>query len=162
VRWIFIDRLVECDPGIRAVGLKSFTRAELFFMDHFPDRPLVPGALQIEMIAQTAGRCIRIARPEALTLVTKVHSARFIKPIVPGDQCYIIVQIAKLRSNYAIASGVIEVAGGQVAAAELMYAVVPWSHPNHVDPVVEDWKKNRQGDIGEQNRLETRVASTSR
>jgi len=125
VRWVFIDRLVTCDPGKSALGLKAFTRAELFFMDHFPGRAIVPGSIQVEMIAQTAGRCIKIARPEVLTLLSRVHSARFIKPIVPGDQCYITVQIVKLRSNYAIASGIIEVAGEPAAEAEVMYAVVP-------------------------------------
>jgi 3-hydroxyacyl-[acyl-carrier-protein] dehydratase len=161
VRWILIDRLLECVPGTSAVGLKSFTRSEFFFMDHFPDRPLVPGVMQIEMIAQTAGRCVRIARPETLTLVTRVNSARFLKPIVPGDQCFIKVEILKLRSKYAIASGVIEVEGEQVAEAELMYAIVPRSEFKDEDVVIEEWKK-RQGDLSEQNHLEILAAPAPR
>jgi 3-hydroxyacyl-[acyl-carrier-protein] dehydratase len=157
VRWILIDRLIACDPGKRAVGLKSFTRSELFFMDHFPERPIVPGVLQIEMIAQTGGRCIRIANPAVFTLLSKVHSAKFIHPITPGDQCRITVEIMKLRSNYGLASGVIEVAGEKVAEAELMYALVPRDRLDHLDPVIEDWEKDHraQGAINEQSPVET-------
>ena len=144
------------------MGLKAFTRAELFFMDHFPVRALVPAALQLEMIAQTAGRCIKIARPEVLTLLSRINSARFTKPIVPGDQCYITVQIVNLRSSYAIATGIIEVAGEQVAEAEVMYALVARNQPgqqDQTDPVIEEWA-TRQGAIREQNFVETGFAST--
>jgi 3-hydroxyacyl-[acyl-carrier-protein] dehydratase len=161
VRWLLIDRLLTCDPGKSAVGLKAFTRAELFFMDHFPGRAQVPGALQLEMIAQTAGRCIRIARPGVLTLLSRVHSARFLKPIVPGDQCHITVQIIKLRSQYAIASGILEVAGEQVAEAEVMYALVDHKQPdqlNQADPVIEEWAKS-QGEISEPNVVENGFAA---
>ena len=163
MRWLLIDRLVTCDPGKCAVGLKAFTRSELFFMDHFPGRALVPATLQLEMIAQTAGRCIKIARPGILTLLSRVNSARFSKPIVPGDQCWITVQIVNLRSSYAIASGIIEVAGKQVAEAEIMYALVTRNQPdqaNQTDPVIEEWARS-EGEISEQNFLETGPVSTA-
>jgi 3-hydroxyacyl-[acyl-carrier-protein] dehydratase len=161
MRWFLVDRLIQCDPGKTAIGIKSFTRSELFFMDHFPNRPLVPGVLQVEMVAQAAAACIRIAKPGMQTLLIKVHSAKFIKPIVPGDRCRIRIEILKLRGSYAISSGEIDVDDQKVAEAEVMFAIVQRENPNQQDPLVEDWK-SRCGDIGEQNPLENGAAGASR
>ena len=63
MRWYLVDRLVECVPGKSAIGIKSFSRSELFFMDHFPGFPIVPGVLQIEMMATTGARPSKLPRP---------------------------------------------------------------------------------------------------
>ena len=124
MRWILVDKIVEMDPGKTAVGIRSFSRAEIFFMDHFPGFPIVPGVLQVEMIAQVGGKCIRAANPEILTVLSSVKSATFRKQIEPGDQAIIKVEVT-VRKSYSLAKGYIEVEGKKVAAAEVMYAHIP-------------------------------------
>jgi 3-hydroxyacyl-[acyl-carrier-protein] dehydratase len=119
-----VDRLQSCDPGRRAVATKTFPRSDLLFMDHFPGLPTVPGVLQIEMMAQTGGVCIRQARAGVRTLLGAVRSARFIRRVEPGDQCRITVEIERLRDDYALASGRIEVDGQKVSEAEILFALV--------------------------------------
>jgi 3-hydroxyacyl-[acyl-carrier-protein] dehydratase len=157
MRWILIDRLLECEPGRRAVGSKSLACSDPIFADHFPDRPLVPGVLLIEMVAQTMGKCIKIAHPEILTLLGKVISARFIHPVRPGDECLITVEVEKLRPAFALGWGSVQVGGIRVAETNLMVALVPRDNPNVSDPVIEDWKQ-RQGGSGEPHLMETRLA----
>lgn len=141
MRWILVDRLLECVPGERAVAVKTFPRSDLLFTDHFAGFPTVPGVLQVEMIAQTAGRCIRIARPDVLTMLGVVRSAKFFRRVEPGDVCRISVEILKLRDAYALQSGVVEVDGVRVAQAELVAAIVPAPVSPAPDPVVEEWRQ---------------------
>jgi 3-hydroxyacyl-[acyl-carrier-protein] dehydratase len=155
MRWLLIDRLEECEPGKRAVALKTFPRSDLLFMDHFPGRELVPGVLQIEMVAQTAGACLKLWRRDVFAVLSRVISARFRRPIGPGEQCRISAEITKLRSHFVVVAGFIEVAGRKMAEAELMVAVVPgvrFDAPK--DAVIEDWLQ-RSGGTREQHRVET-------
>ena len=147
MRWLLIDKFAECEPGVRAVGVKCFSRSDIVFMDHFPGFPIVPGVLQIEMIAQTGGKCIRMAHPEVLPALGGVKSAKFIRSIEPGDQCFIKVEITQLRKAYALATGHIEVNGQKVSEAEVMFAMVPSSNldQTHEDPVMADWRKRKEG-----------------
>src|SRR5438105_4999690 len=125
VRWILIDRLEECEAGKRAVAIKAFSRSEPFFMDHFPRRAMVPGVLEIEMIAQTVTACVRLLRPQTFAVLSKIQCARFLKPISPGDQCRITAEILRMRPHYIQATGYIEVAGVRVGEAEFIAAIVP-------------------------------------
>ncbi len=124
MRWLLVDKVLEMDPGKKALGVKCFSRSELFFMDHFPGYPLVPGVLQIEMIAQLGGKCIMSANPGFLPVLTSVKNAKFRKAIEPGDKALIHVDVT-LRKAYSIASGWIEVEGKSVASAQVMYGHVP-------------------------------------
>jgi 3-hydroxyacyl-[acyl-carrier-protein] dehydratase len=121
MRWIFVDKILEMNPGKSAVGIRSFSRAELFFMDHFPGFPIVPGVLQVEMIAQVGGKCIMAANSEILPVLSSVKSATFRSIIEPGDQAIIKVDVT-IRKSYSLAKGNIEVNGRKVAEAEVMYA----------------------------------------
>ncbi len=125
MRWILVDRIEECQPGRQALGLKTFPRSDLFFMDHFPGLPTVPGVLLIEAMAQTAGHCLRGARPGTQTFLAGVQSARFRQRVEPGDTCRIPVQVESLGRDHARVSASIEVAGRRVAQAELLFAMVP-------------------------------------
>jgi 3-hydroxyacyl-[acyl-carrier-protein] dehydratase len=162
LRWIFVDKLIECDPGRRVVGVKTFPRSDLMFLDHFPGLPRVPGVLQLEMIAQAAGKCVRLARPGVRTLLGAVRSAKFIRPVEPGDRCRITVEIVKLREQFAIACGTIDVDGIKASTAELLMAIVPEIHPepSGQDPIVEEWKQS-QGVTREHDPLDERVAAVA-
>ncbi len=146
MRWFLIDRLVEVDPGKTAVAVKCFTRSEAFFEQHFPGMPIVPGVLQVEMIAQTAGKCIRALHPEYLTVLGQVKGAKFYRNIEPGDQCFIKIEVEKIRPQYALAKGHIEVNGQKVSSAEIMYGVVPSNSlkEGHVDEVMADYLKRKE------------------
>lgn len=142
MRWLMVDKIVACDPGKSAIGVRCFSRSEPMFMDHFSFKPIVPGVVQIEMIAQTGGKCIRIAHPEMMTVLGSVKSAKFYRPIEPGAQCFIKVEITSLRKTHATATGVIEVDGEKVSEAEILYGVMPGILPEgYEDPVVADWRK---------------------
>ena len=121
MRWILVDKIVEMHPGRSAVGVRCFSRSEPFFMDHFPGFPIVPGVLQIEMISQVSGLCIRADNPELLTVLSSVKSASFRSKIEPGDQAIIKVEVT-VRKSYSIAKGIIEVNQKKVSEAEVMFA----------------------------------------
>ena len=125
MRWILVDRMVELDPGVSALGIRSFSLSESFFADHFPGLPIVPGVLQVEMIAQVGGRCVRAARPEVLTVLSSVKNAKFRKSIRPGDQAFIRVKVLANRENYALVEGQVEVNDQKVSEAQVMYGYVP-------------------------------------
>ena len=124
MRWILIDRFLELVPGKMAVAVRNFSRAESFFMDHFPGFPIVPGALHVEMIAQTGGSCVRAARPDVFPVLASIKSAKFYHKIVPGDRAVIRTQVT-LREDFSIVEGSIEVEGSRVCAATLMLANLP-------------------------------------
>ena len=124
MRWLLIDKILQMSPGESAIGVKCFSRSDLFFIDHFPGYPVVPGVLQIEMIAQLGGKCIMAAEGEFLPVLTSVKSAKFRKPIGPGDRVLVKVDVTK-RKSYSLASGSIELDGENIAFAEVMYGHIP-------------------------------------
>ncbi len=146
MRWLLIDRIIECQPGVAAVGIKTFPRSDLFFMDHFPGMPIVPGVLQIEMIAQMAGKCAAMANPEILPVLGSVKNAKFYKNVNPGDLCVIKARIIKMSKNYVVGEGEIEVDGQKVASASILFGVVERSKlsSNSFDAVTQDFLA-RQG-----------------
>ncbi len=159
VRWLMVDRIEECEPGKRAIAVKTFPRSDLLFLDHFPERPLVPGVLQIEMIAQTAAACMRILRPEISAVLSHVRSARFVRPVRPGDLCRITAEIVALRPAHVIARGTIEVDQQKTAEAEILAVILPGVHADPPrDPLIAEWLE-RQGSAAE---MPGNVAAASR
>jgi len=154
MRWLFIDRVEECEPGVRAVCCKAFSRSDLVFMDHFPGREIVPGVLEIEMISQTAAACVRLLRPKIYVVLSSIQSARFLKPISPGDQCRITATILKMQPHRVQVTGYVEVAGMRVGEAEFVAAIVPGAGFDTRDTVVEDWIRRQEG-RGKQDSVET-------
>jgi 3-hydroxyacyl-[acyl-carrier-protein] dehydratase len=122
---LLVDRVLECVPGERIVALKNVTANEEFFVGHFPGRPVMPGVIALEALAQTAG---------ILTFVTAgiypdetvkfyfagIDKARFRRPIVPGDQLIMRATLERRIRTIWKYSTVAEVAGEQACAAEMM------------------------------------------
>lgn len=125
--FLLVDRILEVDPGQSVVGLKNVSINEPFFQGHFPGHPIMPGVLLIEAMAQCGGFLIMslLEQPQTkLVYFTSINSARFRKPVLPGDQVLFEAKMLKFRRNTCKMSGVARVDGQVVAEAELLAAVV--------------------------------------
>jgi len=101
-----VDKVVEYTPGVSAVGIKSVTKNEEFFNGHFPSRPIMPGVLQVEALAQLAGIvCLQMdgAEPGAVFFFAGVDGVKWKKPVVPGDSLVMEVSINKWNAKFGIA-----------------------------------------------------------
>ena len=119
-----LDRVLQHEPGERVVALKNVTYNEPFFPGHFPEAPVMPGVLILEVMAQATGILAMGARTENTRYyIVGVDKARFRKPVVPGDQ--LIVDIRRRQSSRGIwkVEGEARVDGQVVATAELMGAL---------------------------------------
>lgn len=99
--FLLIDRIVEIDRDNSAVGIKNVTFNEPHFQGHFPGRPVMPGVLILEAMAQTAGAiCIHAANTDkvpGVVYLTSIDGAKFRRPVVPGDT--LRIQVTKLRQR---------------------------------------------------------------
>ena len=125
--FLLIDRVLEMEPGRSIRAVKNVTVNEDFFQGHFPGRPVMPGVLLLEGIAQTAGILLIHDRPEResqLVYLTGVERAKFRRPVVPGDQVFFEVEILALRRNYSKISGHALVDGRVAVEAVISSAMV--------------------------------------
>jgi 3-hydroxyacyl-[acyl-carrier-protein] dehydratase len=126
--FLLVDRVVELEPGKRIRALKNVTFNEPFFQGHFPGRPVMPGVLVIEAMAQAGGLLTQLsqsadARSEGkLFYLVKVDNARFNRMVVPGDQLDMEVQVKRLIRNMALYACEARVDGVTVASAEILCA----------------------------------------
>lgn len=96
--FLLVDRVIELQPGEKAVGLKNVTVNEEFFQGHFPGHPIMPGVLIIEAMAQVAGiLAFRSGAPKGTVIFMSIEKAKFRKPVIPGDQLYLHAQIVQKR-----------------------------------------------------------------
>lgn len=99
--FLLVDRILNMELGKRIVGVKNISINEPFFQGHFPGRPIMPGVLIIEAMAQTGGILALLSTPENLgnpsIFLLGVDKVRFRKPVVPGDQ--LILELETLRSG---------------------------------------------------------------
>ena len=124
--FLLIDRIVELEEGARAVGLKNVTINEPFFVGHFPGRPIMPGVLIVEALAQV-GAVALLRMPEnagKLVYFAGIDGVRFKQPVVPGDTLELEVTLEKVRRRIGKGHGVARVAGKTVAEGDLMFAVM--------------------------------------
>lgn len=127
--FLLVDRLEVEVPGEKGVGLKNVTMNEEFFQGHFPGNPVMPGVLQVEAMAQTAGAIV-IANIEdyknhqTSVLFMSVDGLKFRKPVKPGDQLKIHVEKLRGRRNVFVFKGECKVDGVVVSEAEFTAMIV--------------------------------------
>ena len=122
--FLLVDRVISLVPDDRIVALKNVTINEPFFQGHFPGKPIMPGVLIIEAMAQVGGiLAYETGPPEKrnrLIYFMGMDKVRFRKMVVPGDQIIFEAKILKIRSKAAKMSGTATVEGQLAAEAELM------------------------------------------
>jgi 3-hydroxyacyl-[acyl-carrier-protein] dehydratase len=120
--FLLVDRIVEIEAE-RIVGIKNVTVNEPFFQGHFPEFPVMPGVMIVEAMAQTAGILVLRGIPDRdnkLVFLVSVDAARFRKPVVPGDQLRIEMNVIRRKGTVAKMAGTATVNGVLVAEAEVM------------------------------------------
>ena len=128
--FLFVDRIVELEPGKKAVGIKNVTAGEPFFQGHFPGKPIMPGVLIVEAMAQTGGILAGLSIPglaeqdgKQIIYFMSIDKVKFRKPVVPGDQ--LVFEVVPLRTGSRVwkIAGKAFVGDDLVAEAELVAAI---------------------------------------
>lgn len=122
-----VDRIVEYVPGKWAIGIKNVTYNEPQFQGHFPGRPIMPGVLIVEAMAQVGGIVLTQLPdiPEGLFMFAGIDKVRFRRPVVPGDQLVMRVELLSVkRRRFGKMMGSATVDGQLVAEGELMFSIV--------------------------------------
>lgn len=126
--FLLVDRIINIDGNKSAVGIKNVTFNEPHFQGHFPGKPVMPGVLIIEGMAQTSGaiglRALNLGEP-ALVFFMTIDNAKFRKPVVPGDVLEYHVDLIKMRRNICRYACVAKVGGEKVAEAEVSAMLAP-------------------------------------
>ncbi len=122
-----VDRVIEHEPGKRAIAIKNVTLNEPQFQGHFPDRPLMPGVLIVEAMAQVGGLIVTQMPnlPKGLFVFAGIDGVRFRRPVVPGDQLKITCELLGLkRQRFGKISGKATVDDQLVCSGDLMFSLV--------------------------------------
>ncbi len=121
--FLLVDKIVELEPRVRIVGIKQVTVNEQFFIGHFPGAPVMPGVLQIEALAQV-GAILALRefedRESKIPFFTGIESAKFRRPVVPGDTLTLEVTALRIGSKVQRMRGLAMVDGNVTCEAEIM------------------------------------------
>lgn len=120
--FLLVDRVTEIDPGKKIVGLKNVTMNEPFFPGHFPGHPVMPGVLIVEAMAQTAALLVYSSSEEnkgKITYFVGIDNTKFRKPVVPGDQLTLELEVIGCRRGIYTFAGKAYVDGKLVTESEL-------------------------------------------
>lgn len=118
---LLVDRVLELEPGKRAVVIKNVTANEPFFQGHYPSVPIMPGVLIIEAMAQASGLAMAPEDGMGLPLLIGVDKARFRKMVTPGDQLRIEATVLRGGSRLGKVNAIAMVDGAVIAEAELIF-----------------------------------------
>ena len=125
--FLLVDAIEEMERWKRIVGIKNVTITEYYFQGHFPEKPIMPGVLIIESMAQTGGLLLLQEvedREKKLLYFVAIDNARFRRPVVPGDQLRIEVKVVAWRGTFCKLQGRATVNGELAAEATLMCKMV--------------------------------------
>ncbi|MDQ1143626.1 MAG: 3-hydroxyacyl-ACP dehydratase FabZ [Bacillus sp. (in: firmicutes)] len=123
--FLLVDRILEVEEGVRAVGIKNVSANEEFFNGHFPDYPVMPGVLIVEALAQV-GAVAMLKKEEnrgRLAFFAGIDGCRFKKQVKPGDQLRLEVEIIRLRGPIGKGKAVATVDGEVACEAEITFAL---------------------------------------
>jgi 3-hydroxyacyl-[acyl-carrier-protein] dehydratase len=126
--FLLIDRVIDIERKKKIVAIKNVTINEPHFTGHFPDYPIMPGVLMVEAIAQAGGALLLTEIPDRdkmLMVFTSIESAKFKKPVVPGDQLRIEVNVLNWRTRFVKMQGIITVEDKVVCEAVVTCMLVP-------------------------------------
>jgi beta-hydroxyacyl-ACP dehydratase FabZ len=125
--FLLVDRIVELIPGQKVIGLKNVTMNEPFFQGHFPGKPIMPGVLILEALAQAGGVLAFASMPGkekgSLMYFMGMDQVKFRKPVIPGDQLILELEVLKQRSKIMKLSATAKVDGQVAAEAQLMATI---------------------------------------
>ena len=131
MRWIWIDRFIEFEPGVKATSVKNVSLAEEHLHDHWDGCPIMPASLMIEGMAQTAGILVGQARDfKENVILAKISKAQFDDIVTPGDQITYKAVIESIAPEGAVTSGAVLRNGEQIGQVNLMFS--------HVDKDLHD------------------------
>ena len=122
-----VDRVIEHDPGKKAVAIKNVTINEPQFQGHFPQRPLMPGVLIVEAMAQVGGLIVTQMPdlPKGLFVFAGIDAVRFRRPVVPGDQLIISCELMSIkRKRFGKVRGEAKVDDQLVCSGDLMFSLM--------------------------------------
>lgn len=127
--FLLVDRITECEPGIRAKGRKCVSADEMQFAGHFPGKHIMPGVLIIEALAQTGAVAILTQEQNKgkIVLFGGIKQARFKRQVIPGDVLELSCEITASKGTVGIGSAQAYVDGELVVSAELVFAIDPRS-----------------------------------
>lgn len=130
--FLFLDRIVEFEPGRRIVGIKNLSMNEPFFAGHFPELPIMPGVLIVEAMAQAGGFLALKAMGDGrkMAFFAGIDNCRFRRPVVPGDRLRLEATVVARRGPVWKMHGEATVDGVLAASADLT-AVVQEFWPRH-------------------------------
>ena len=122
-----VDRILEIDPGKRAIALKNVSIDEPYFLGHFPNEPIMPGVLILEALAQTGGLAFRSSfeREEGMPFLARVDGFRLKRKVIPGDQIILEAEIIHVFSHLAKVKVLARVGGETIAEGMLVLAKGP-------------------------------------
>lgn len=125
--FLLVDKIIHLDMDKKVIGVKSVTINEPFFVGHFPGQPIMPGVLILEAMAQTGGILLLNSFPnpeEKLVYFMQINNAKFRKPVVPGDQLFMEVELTQKKSKVVVMAARSYVNDVLVAEAEFMAGIV--------------------------------------
>jgi len=124
---LLVDRILDFEPGKWIRGMKNISIGDPVFMGHFPQKPIFPGVLIIEAMAQTGG-CLMLQdmddRKNKLIYFMAIDKVKFRKPVIPGDQLIMNLEVISIKGRICKLRGVASVDNQKVAEAELMSTMI--------------------------------------